>query len=85
MIAILLAAALQVPQGPYADAATEALIARARQRHHALDAAVHDYRATVTTKLDTFGRNPNYKTELSEDEIERAIEEIRTTIQKYSK
>jgi len=42
-------------------------------------------RDTVTTKLDTFGRNPNYKTELSEDEIERAIEEIRTTIQKYSK
>lgn len=42
-------------------------------------------RDTVTTRLDTFGRNPNSKTELSEDEIERAIEEIRTTIQKYSK
>ena len=42
-------------------------------------------RDTVTTKLDAFGRNPNYKTELSEDEIERAIEEIRSTIQKYSK
>ncbi len=42
-------------------------------------------RDTVTTKLDAFGRNPNYKTELSEDEIERAIEEIRATIQKYSK
>ena len=40
---------------------------------------------TVTTKLDEFGRNPNYKTELSEDEIERAIEEIRATIHKYSK
>lgn len=40
---------------------------------------------TVTTKLDAFGRNPNYKTELTEDEIERAIEEIRATIQKYSK
>ncbi len=40
---------------------------------------------TVTTKLDAFGRNPKYKTELSEDEIERAIEEIRSTIQKYSK
>ena len=50
--AILLAATLQSPQGPYADSATAALIARARQRHHALDAAVHDYRATVTTKLD---------------------------------
>jgi len=42
-------------------------------------------RDTVTTRLDQFGRNPNYKTELSEDEIERAIEEIRSTIQKYSK
>lgn len=39
----------------------------------------------VTTRLDEFGRNANYKTELSEDEIERAIEEIRSTIQKYSK
>ena len=40
---------------------------------------------TVTTKLDDFGRNPHYKTELTEDEIERAIDEIRSTIQKYSK
>ncbi|MDR3087777.1 MAG: SpoIIE family protein phosphatase [Azoarcus sp.] len=38
-----------------------------------------------TTRLDKFGRNPKYKTELSDDEIERAIEEIRSTIQKYSK
>jgi hypothetical protein len=42
-------------------------------------------RDTVTTKLDEFGRNPKYKTELTEDEIERAIEEIRSTIQKYTK
>ncbi len=42
-------------------------------------------RETITTKLDAFGRNPNYKTELSEQEIEQAIEEIRATIQKYSK
>jgi serine/threonine protein phosphatase PrpC len=40
---------------------------------------------TVNTRLDDFGRNPNYKSELTEDEIERAIEEIRLTIQKYSK
>jgi serine/threonine protein phosphatase PrpC len=39
----------------------------------------------VTTRLDKFGRNPKYKSELSDDEIERAIEEIRSTIQKYSK
>ena len=38
-----------------------------------------------TTKLDEFGRNPKYKTELTEDEIERAILEIRSTIQKFSK
>jgi len=42
-------------------------------------------RDTITTRLDEFGRNPNYKAELSEEEIERAIEEIRSTIQKYSK
>ena len=42
-------------------------------------------RDTITTKLDAFGRNPHYKTELTEEEIERAIEEIRATIQKYSK
>lgn len=42
-------------------------------------------RDTVTTRLDEFGRNPKYKTELTEDEIERAIDEIRSTIQKYSK
>ena len=42
-------------------------------------------RDTITTKLDEFGRNPQYKTELSDEEIERAINEIRSTIQKYSK
>ena len=42
-------------------------------------------RDTVTTRLDEFGRNPKYKSELTEDEIERAIEEIRSTIQKFSK
>ena len=42
-------------------------------------------RDTVTTRLDEFGRNPSHKTELSEEEIELAIEEIRSTIQKYSK
>jgi serine/threonine protein phosphatase PrpC len=42
-------------------------------------------RDTITTRLEEFGRNPNYKSELSEDEIERAIEEIRSTIQKFSK
>ncbi|MDR2450409.1 MAG: serine/threonine-protein phosphatase [Candidatus Accumulibacter sp.] len=40
---------------------------------------------SVTTYLDQFGRNPKYKTELSDEEIERAISEIRATIQKYSK
>lgn len=42
-------------------------------------------RDTITTKLDEFGRNPKYKSELTEDEIERAIDEIRTAIHKYSK
>lgn len=38
----------------------------------------------VTTRLDEFGRNPAYKLDLSDDEIEKAIEEIRSTIDKYS-
>ena len=42
-------------------------------------------RDTVTTKIDGFGRPANRKSELSEEEIERAIEEIRSAIQKYSK
>jgi len=39
----------------------------------------------VTTKLGEFGRDPTYKTDLSDDEIEKAISEIRFAIQKYSK
>ena len=42
-------------------------------------------RDTITTRIDAFGRNPSYKTELTEEEIERAIDEIRSTIQKFSK
>lgn len=38
----------------------------------------------VTTRLEEFGRNPAYKSELSDDEIEDAIEEIRSAIEKYS-
>lgn len=38
----------------------------------------------VTTRLEEFGRNPAYKSDLSEDEIEKAINEIRATIDKYN-
>ena len=38
----------------------------------------------VTTRLDQFGRNPAYKSELSDDEIEKAIDEIRAAIAKYN-
>ncbi len=38
----------------------------------------------VTTRLEEFGRNPAYKSDLSDDEIEDAIEEIRSAIEKYS-
>ncbi|MBL8403254.1 MAG: serine/threonine-protein phosphatase [Dechloromonas sp.] len=38
----------------------------------------------VTTRLEEFGRNPAYKSELSESEIEDAIEEIRNAIDKYN-
>ncbi len=39
-------------QAPYADSATAALIARARERHRQQDMAVHDYRARLRTRLD---------------------------------
>jgi len=38
----------------------------------------------VTTRLEEFGRNLAYKSDLSDEEIERAIEEIRSTIDKYT-
>lgn len=41
-------------------------------------------RDEVTTRLDEFGRNPAYRSDLSEDEIEKAIEEIRAAIDKYN-
>lgn len=38
----------------------------------------------VTTRFDEFGRNPGCKTDLTDDEIEKAIEEIRAAIDKYN-
>ncbi len=38
----------------------------------------------VTTRLEEFGRNPAYKSDLSDEEIERAIEEIRSAIDKFT-
>jgi PPM family protein phosphatase len=38
----------------------------------------------ITTKMEEFGRNPACKSELTEDEIETAIEEIRNAIDKYN-
>jgi serine/threonine protein phosphatase PrpC len=38
----------------------------------------------VTTRLDEFGRNPAYKSDLTDAEIEAAIEEIRATIEKFN-
>ena len=49
-IALLLS--LQAPAPRYADSATALLIARARERHLQQDAAVHDYHATLVTRLD---------------------------------
>ena len=51
-IALLLSLQVQVPSSPYADSATASLIARARERHRQQDAAVHDYRATLVSRLD---------------------------------
>ena len=38
----------------------------------------------VTTRMEEFGRGAAYKTDLTEDEIEKAIEEIRSAINKYA-
>ncbi len=43
---------LQAPAPHFADSATAQLIARARLRHLQQDAAVHDYQATLLTRLD---------------------------------
>jgi hypothetical protein len=51
-VAIALLLSLQAQASPYADSATAALIARARERHRQQDAAVHDYHATLRTRLD---------------------------------
>ena len=42
-------------------------------------------RDSVTKRIDEFGRQPGGKTDLTEEEIELAIEEIRSAIQKYSR
>jgi hypothetical protein len=36
-----------------------------------------------TTRLDEFGRDPGYKSDLTDDEIEKAISEIRTALNKF--
>jgi hypothetical protein len=51
-VPLALAFFLQVQASPYADSATATLIARARERHRQQDAAVHDYRATLLSRLD---------------------------------
>ena len=38
----------------------------------------------VATHIEEFGRDPTHKTDLSEDEIEKAIEEIRSAIDKFN-
>lgn len=40
---------------------------------------------SIATVLGDFGRSSSYRSELSEDEIEQAIAEIRNAIQKYAK
>ncbi len=50
--ALALVLALQGQAGPYADSATAALIARARERHRQQDAAVQSYQARLRTRLD---------------------------------
>jgi hypothetical protein len=49
-LAIVLA--WQTQTAPASDSATAALIARARERHRQLDAAVQNYQATIRTRID---------------------------------
>src|SRR5438128_12687218 len=55
----LLLALTQVPDtSSYANGETARLIARARERHRIQDTLVHDYTATVQTRIDAgFGRS----------------------------
>jgi PPM family protein phosphatase len=41
-------------------------------------------RNEVATHMEEFGRDPAHKTDLTEEEIEKAIEEIRSTIEKFN-
>lgn len=52
ILRLALALAWQVQASPYADSATAVLIARARERHRQLDAAVRGYEATIRTRID---------------------------------
>jgi Haemolysin secretion/activation protein ShlB/FhaC/HecB len=52
IIPLVLVAILQGQAGPYADSATAALVARARERHRQQDAAVQSYQALLRTRLD---------------------------------
>ncbi len=38
----------------------------------------------IATHIEQFGRDPAHKVNLTEDEIEKAIEEIRATIDKFN-
>ena len=38
----------------------------------------------IATHIEEFGRDPAHKTDLSESEIEQAIEEIRAAIDKFN-
>lgn len=49
---LVFALAWQAHSAPHSDSATAALVARARERHRQLDAAVQAYRATIRTRID---------------------------------
>ncbi len=38
----------------------------------------------IATQLEEFGRDPAHRSDLTEDEIEKAIEEIRAAIDKFN-
>ena len=46
--------------------------------------AINRALTVIRTRIDEFGRNPGSKIDLSDDEIEKAIEEIRSAIEKYN-
>ena len=77
----------EIRGGPHADNVSTVVVRWEDNYVSAVDSSISTQTMApdeITTRIDEFGRNPHCKSDLSEDEIEKAIEEIRTAIEKYN-